>query len=140
LFLQVEGTAKQRKKSNASDQVKNPMEQVSETLEPSSSIWDGITSFFSSSSAQPSSAQQQSSTSLLQCPCEIVANVTGGGLFVGGNKLFNLDFIKGTGVVRVLYADTNLRILESPYQNNGGWEDQGLIAVQVREELLSKKQ
>jgi hypothetical protein len=66
--------------------------------------------------------------------------VAGGGLFIGGNKAFNLDFIKGTGVVRVLYADSNLRILESPYQNNGGWEDQGLIAVQVREELLSKMQ
>ncbi|CAB9511848.1 expressed unknown protein [Seminavis robusta] len=133
VFIQVEGTAKESKRPVSQAEDSNDQ---SETSAPTSSLLDGITSFFGSDKREQSSTTQQSSSSLLQCPCDIVATVAGGGLYVGGNKLFGLDFIQGTGLVRVLYADPNLRILESPYQNNGGWEDKGLIVVQVRQDLI----
>lgn len=49
--------------------------------------------------------------------------------------------ILGTGTVRVLYADENLRIFLSPTDTNvtkggGDWESEGLIVVQVRVDLV----
>jgi len=75
---------------------------------------------------------------MIQCPWECVASVEGGGIYVRGNKIINLP-IAGTGVTRVLYADPNLRIFQAPNENNGGWENQGLITVQVREDLLPRQ-
>lgn len=128
LFIQVEGTAENREKK-----VSQPTSNE-ESGPPS--FLDGIANLFSGSATQEQQSKPDS-TNAIRCPCEIVATVAGGGLYVGGNKLLALDFIQGTGVVRVLYADPRLRILESPYQNNGGWEDQGLIVVQVREDLIA---
>ena len=47
--------------------------------------------------------------------------------------------IQGAGVARVLYADPNMRIFEAPNQDDTGWEDQGLIVVQVRRDLLEEE-
>ena len=126
LFIQVEGTAKREDSKRSNNNNNEP------TGNPQASFLDGISNLFA---PKPQSASP-SNSNLVQCPCDVVATVTGGSLYVGGNKLLPLDFIQGTGVTRVLYADPKLRILESPYQNNGGWEDQGLIVVQVREDLL----
>ena len=53
--------------------------------------------------------------------------------------MLNLS-IEGTGTVRVLYADENLRIFVSPTDTNskggGDWESECLIVVQVRVDLV----
>jgi len=87
--------------------------------------------------------QPSSSKNMLQCPCDIEATVNGGGLFSskGGKEgdkklLLDLPFIQGKGLVRILYADPKIRIFLSPTQGDGGWEDKGLIVVQVRQDLV----
>jgi hypothetical protein len=52
--------------------------------------------------------------------------------------------IQGSSVLTVLYADPKLRIFVSPLDNKSGtgagsWENEGLIVVQVRSDLLDDK-
>lgn len=139
LFVQVEGIAseQQEEPETADDQ-----DQKATTESTGNNFFDNLTDFlpkFPAASKSEKDATAASSTTLRTCPCDIVAKVQGGGLYAGSDKKkrWNLSFIQGTGLVRVLYADPDLRILESPTQNDGGWEDAGLIVVQVRRDLLS---
>jgi hypothetical protein len=66
--------------------------------------------------------------------------VTGASISLWNKFALNLS-IEGTGTVRVLYADENLRIFLSPTDTNvtkgaGDWESEGLIVVQVRIDLV----
>ena len=77
---------------------------------------------------------------LLPTPYNYSANVEGASIVVF--QKFSLDLsIEGTGTVRVLYADENLRIFLSPTDTNvtkggGDWESEGLIVVQARVDLV----
>jgi len=124
LYIQVEGFA-----CPTNSEQKEPLPP------PPAASSEAPKAFFSLSLKQQ---QQTSPPKMIQCPWECVASVEGGGTHVRGNKIVNLP-IAGTGVTRVLYADPNLRIFEAPNENNGGWENQGLIAVQVREDLVPQQ-
>jgi len=73
-------------------------------------------------------------------PYDYTAEVTGASIVLF--QKFSLDLtIEGTGIVRVLYADENLRIFLSPKATNvtkggGDWESAGLVVVQVRVDLI----
>mmetsp|Transcript_26226 Transcript_26226/g.52798 ORF Transcript_26226/g.52798 Transcript_26226/m.52798 type:complete len:288 (-) Transcript_26226:1210-2073(-) len=74
-------------------------------------------------------------SSLLPTPYDYEARVTGASISLWNKFTLNLT-IEGTGTVRVLYADENLRIFLSPTDTNvtkgaGDWESEGLIVVQV---------
>jgi hypothetical protein len=78
-------------------------------------------------------------SSNLPTPYDYEARVTGASVSLLGAS-FDLS-IEGTGTVRVLYADENLRIFVSPTDTNvtkgaGDWESEGLIVVQVRVGLV----
>jgi len=79
-------------------------------------------------------------SSLLPTPFDYEARVTGASISIWNKFVLNLS-IEGTGTVRVLYADENLRIFVSPTDTNvtkggGDWESEGLIVVQVRVDLV----
>mmetsp|Transcript_7047 Transcript_7047/g.10378 ORF Transcript_7047/g.10378 Transcript_7047/m.10378 type:complete len:281 (+) Transcript_7047:37-879(+) len=102
-----------------------PVQPVVDSNNPFSSI----TSLF---------ANKQSS--LLPTPYDYEARVTGASISLWNKFTLNLT-IEGTGTVRVLYADENLRIFLSPTDTNvtkgaGEWESEGLIVVQVRVGLV----
>ena len=83
-------------------------------------------------------ASKQSSN--LPTPYDYEAKVTGASISFLEKYSLNLS-IEGTGIVRVLYADENLRIFVSPTDTNvtkgaEGWESEGLIVVQVRVGLV----
>ena len=83
-------------------------------------------------------ANEQST--LLPTPYDYEARVTGASISLWNKFELNLS-IEGTGIVRVLYADENLRIFLSPTDTNvtkgaGDWESEGLIVVQVRVGLV----
>lgn len=139
LFIEVKGTAKPAAPSQQGEPSDSSPTQQSTTP----SFLDGFSKLFSPFA--PSPATSSKSLSLFQCPCEIEATVNGGGLFTASDNndtdnsqrlLLDLPMIQGKGLVRVLYADPKLRIFESPTQGDGGWEDKGLIVVQVRQDLL----
>jgi len=79
-------------------------------------------------------------SALLPTPYDYSATVTGASIVLF--QKFSLDLsIEGTGTVRVLYADENLRIFLSPTDTNvtkggGDWESEGLVVVQVRVDLV----
>lgn len=73
-------------------------------------------------------------------PYDYEATVTGASVILFQKYSFDVA-IAGTGTVRVLYADPNLRIFLSPTDTNvtmggGDWESAGLIVVQVRFDLV----
>eukprot|EP00804_Cyclotella_cryptica_P023507 CCRYP_012165-RA/>CCRYP_012165-RA protein AED:0.03 eAED:0.03 QI:211/1/1/1/0/0/2/320/273 len=73
-------------------------------------------------------------------PYDYEAIVTGASFVLFQKYSFDVA-IAGKGVVRVLYADPNLRIFLSPTDTNvttggGDWESAGLIVVQVRFDLV----
>jgi len=77
---------------------------------------------------------------LLPTPYDYSATVTGASVVLLGNFAFDVA-IEGTGTVRVLYADGDLRVLLSPEDTDvtrggGDWEIRGLIVVQVRVDLV----
>lgn len=84
--------------------------------------------------------RRSSSATLLPTPYDYSATVTGASIVLF--RKFSLDLaIEGTGTVRVLYADENLRVFVSPKDTNvtrggGDWESEGLIVVQVRVDLV----
>jgi hypothetical protein len=77
---------------------------------------------------------------LLPTPYDYSATVAEASVILFGKFAFGVA-IEGTGTVRVLYADRNLRIFLSPEDANvtrggGDWESRGLIVVQVRVDLV----
>lgn len=73
-------------------------------------------------------------------PYDYEAIVSGASIVLFGRYSFDVT-IEGTGTVRVLYADPNLRIFLSPTDTDvtrgaGDWENAGLIVVQVRVDLV----
>lgn len=77
---------------------------------------------------------------LLSTPYDYSATVTKASVVLFGKYAFDV-IIEGAGIVRVLYADRNLRIFLSPEDTNvtrgmGDWESRGLIVVQVRVDLV----
>lgn len=76
--------------------------------------------------------------SLRFCPDDYVVTVTQVSLHVG-SFVCKLP-IEGTSVLRVLYADSDLRIFVSPQDTQstaGDWEQEGLVVVQVRNDLVN---
>ena len=69
---------------------------------------------------------------LVTCPIDYEATVEGATVTFFGNP-FELD-IAGTATVRVLYADSNMRIFVSPKDDQ--FEAGGNTVVQVRADLL----
>ncbi|KAL7537866.1 hypothetical protein ACHAXR_008135 [Thalassiosira sp. AJA248-18] len=88
----------------------------------------------------PGNGNKKQQSKLLPTPYDYSATVTGASIVLF--QQFSLDLsIEGTGTVRVLYADENLRIFLSPTDTNvtkggGDWESEGLIVVQVRVDLV----
>ncbi|KAL7495312.1 hypothetical protein ACHAWT_003782 [Skeletonema menzelii] len=79
-------------------------------------------------------------SNILPTPYDYEARVTGASISLWNKFTLNLS-IEGTGTVRVLYADENLRIFLSPTDTNvtkgaGDWESEGLVVVQVRVGLV----
>ena len=77
---------------------------------------------------------------LLPTPYDYSATVTGASVVLLMKFAFDVA-IEGTGTVRVLYADGDLRVLLSPEDTDvtrggGDWESRGLIVVQVRVDLV----
>ena len=132
MFVQVEGFAKEVEQKQPDDDVEKEADDGKST---SKTLWNNLTSFMPSMGT--SDRYTNASSSLRTCPYDVEATVNGGGLYWRGNKVWDLDFIQGTGLQRVLYADAALRILLAPRSNEGGWEDEGLIVVQVRKDFLS---
>jgi hypothetical protein len=104
----------------------NPFSEILSSLFPSNSKSINIVTV------------QQSSQ--LPTPYDYAATVTGASIVLFQKMILNVS-IEGTGTVRVLYADENLRIFVSPTDTNvtrggGDWESEGLIVVQVRVDLV----
>ena len=102
----------------------------------SGSPFDIIASLFGNQQFDNKSNQN----ALLTTPYDYEANVTGASIVLFQKFPLNLS-IEGTGTVRVLFADKNLRIFLSPTDTNvtkggGDWESEGLIVVQVRVDLV----
>ena len=78
-----------------------------------------------------------SSSKLIQCPADFTVTVTNASFVVLGNRL---DVpIAGTGYLRVLYADENLRIFVSPKSTTDDrWEKAGLTVAQVNIALMDE--
>lgn len=78
------------------------------------------------------------SSSLNKCPADYIIQASGVSINILGNK-FQVD-IKGTGYMRLLYADNNLRILtvREDTRSTGNTVDEklGLTVVQVRVDLV----
>jgi hypothetical protein len=73
-------------------------------------------------------------------PFDYEAIVSGASVVLFGKYKLNVD-IEGTGTVRVLYANPNLRIFLSPTDTEAtrgaaDWESAGLIVVQVKNDLI----
>jgi len=75
------------------------------------------------------------------CPVDYTVSVTGASVNFFGSSL--KIPIEGTGYLRVLYADSLLRIFMSPKRTEantgklGDWETEGLIVVQVRSDMIN---
>ena len=101
--------------------------------------FSGIFSSLFNSKTNPINFATQSST-LLPTPYDYSAIVTGASIVLFQKFILTVT-IEGSGIVRVLYADENLRIFVSPTDTNvtrgrGDWESEGLIVVQVRADLV----
>ena len=109
----------------------------SANTEKSNPLGAAFASLFNSGNNSNISKQQSTS---LPTPYDYSATVTGASIVLF--QKFSVDLtIEGTGTVRVLYADDNLRIFLSPTDTNvtkggGDWESEGLIVVQVRVDLV----
>lgn len=68
------------------------------------------------------------------CPKDFTVTVSRGELRLGPASL-PLP-IAGTGALRVLYADSGLRIFQTPRDTDGGWELAGLVVCQMPLEAL----
>eukprot|EP00816_Leptocylindrus_hargravesii_P013362 CAMPEP_0196815538 /NCGR_PEP_ID=MMETSP1362-20130617/50417_1 /TAXON_ID=163516 /ORGANISM="Leptocylindrus danicus, Strain CCMP1856" /LENGTH=162 /DNA_ID=CAMNT_0042192529 /DNA_START=366 /DNA_END=854 /DNA_ORIENTATION=+ len=95
-------------------------------------IFNVLTTLFQNSSSKVS---DKGSTQSLVCPVDYTVSVSSGSVHFFGNVI-NLN-IQGTGYLRTLYADPDLRIFTSPKDTtNTKWEAEGLRIVQVRSDLI----
>lgn len=93
---------------------------------------DNVMAFFGGGK---SDSQRKSNT--IQCPADFTVTVTKGSFFLLGRR-FDIP-IAGTGYLRVLYADENLRIFVSPKSTTDDrWEKAGLKVAQVNINLLGE--
>ena len=116
-------------KANGKLSEKGPV-QVKSSSQADGNPFSAIASLFGSNNAGGGT----------KTPFDYEARVTGASISIWNKFVLNLS-IEGTGTVRVLYADKNLRIFVSPTDTNvtkggGDWESEGLIVVQVRVDLV----
>lgn len=84
-----------------------------------------------------SNDNNNSVANVVNCPAKYTIDATGLSFNIFQNKL-NFD-IKGRGYMRILYADEELRILDTPKDTEsagGAIEKAGLLVVQVRVDLI----
>ena len=144
----MDGTAK------AAASTIDELDKIQNAYNPPS-IFEGFSNLLEPLLSKTQQITRSPSSLTFRCPCDIEASVNGGGLYTARycdgiaprccdvvnddnekKLLLNLPMIQGSGVVRVLYANPQLRIFLSPTQGDGGWEDQGLVVVQVRSDLI----
>jgi hypothetical protein len=92
-----------------------------------------------STTRKPKRSRSRSSDSnLVTCPADYTVQVTNAYVSILGNKL-DID-INGTGYLRVLYADENLRIFTTPKDTTDSKIDEkaGLTVAQVRIDLVNQ--
>jgi len=84
------------------------------------------------------SRSRSSDSNLVTCPADYTVQVTNAYVSILGNKL-DID-INGTGYLRVLYADENLRIFTTPKDTTDSKIDEkaGLTVAQVRIDLVNE--
>eukprot|EP01083_Nonionella_stella_P233514 822631_1 len=84
------------------------------------------------------SRSRSSDSNLVTCPADYTVQVTNAYVSILGNKL-DID-INGTGYLRVLYADENLRIFTTPKDTTDSKIDEkaGLTVAQVRIDLVNQ--
>mmetsp|Transcript_7231 Transcript_7231/g.12771 ORF Transcript_7231/g.12771 Transcript_7231/m.12771 type:complete len:310 (-) Transcript_7231:283-1212(-) len=117
------------------DEGPSSLPESDETVSSSNNPLEAFTSLFNSGNNNNLQSSQ-----LLPTPYDYSATVTGASVVLF--QKYSLDLtIEGTGTVRVLYADENLRIFLSPTDTNvtkgaGDWESEGLVVVQVRVDLV----
>merc|ERR1712070_215898 len=70
-----------------------------------------------------------------RCPQDFDVSIEQGGFVLFGRE-FVSSAISGPGFLRVLYADEDIRIFQSPTDSPDRWEAAGLIVVQVRDDLF----
>mmetsp|Transcript_5819 Transcript_5819/g.8934 ORF Transcript_5819/g.8934 Transcript_5819/m.8934 type:complete len:229 (-) Transcript_5819:122-808(-) len=89
------------------------------------SFLNGLFSAFNTQKSSSSSSQE-----MLQCPADFIVTVTKGSIVLLGGTI---DIpIQGTGYLRVLYANPQLRIFVSPKSTTDDrWEKAGLMVAQV---------
>ena len=91
---------------------------------------DNVLAFFGGGKSDSKGASD-----MIQCPADFTVTVTKGSFFVLGRR-FDIP-IAGTGYLRVLYADENLRIFVSPKSTTDDrWEKAGLKVAQVNVNCL----
>ena len=88
-------------------------------------------------SNKKSKRSRSRSSNLVDCPADYTVQVTNAYVSILGNKL-DVD-INGTGYLRVLYADENLRIFTTPKDTTDSKIDEkkGLTVAQVRIDLVN---
>ena len=95
------------------------------TQQGNSSPLDSVLAFFGSGESD-----SKGRSGMIQCPADFTVKVSKGSFFVLGRR-FDIP-IAGTGYLRVLYADENLRIFVSPKSTTDDrWEKAGLKVAQV---------
>lgn len=91
---------------------------------------DSVLAFFGSGESD-----SKGRSGMIQCPADFTVKVSKGSFFVLGRR-FDIP-IAGTGYLRVLYADENLRIFVSPKSTTDDrWEKAGLKVAQVNIKCL----
>jgi len=101
----------------------------------STSPLGGILSFFGGGDTQ---SKRSPSNNLIQCPADFTVTVSKGSFYVLGSLRLDIP-ISGTGYLRVLYADPNIRLFVSPKSTTDDrWEKAGLKVAQVRVDLVEE--
>ncbi|KAL3764461.1 hypothetical protein ACHAW5_000125 [Stephanodiscus triporus] len=96
--------------------------------------FEAIASLFRSNDDDGTERPTRRRNLLLPTPYDYSATVTRASVVLLGKYAFDV-VIEGTGTVRVLYADPNLRIFQSPEDTNVT-KSRGLIVVQARVDLV----
>ena len=121
------------------DDMSPPLSTLVRNKESTTNPFGGILSSLFPFNTKSNNVVMDQST-LIRTPYDYSATVTGASIVLFQTLILNIT-IEGTGTVRVLYADENLRIFVSPTDTNvtrggGDWENEGLIVVQVRVDLV----
>ena len=98
-----------------------------------------LSSFMDAMLSGLSNNDKDKKESLIQCPADFVVTVNKASIFLGSKSLLDIP-VSGEGYLRVLYADSKLRIFVSPTSTTDDrWEKAGLTVAQVSIELLDPK-